>query len=96
MPFGTQRLIFGGNGGKEIVFLTPSTFALVKCKNLTKLIREATGKCPDLDTLKITDDVHEALRHELALQHQSRVDKVYALHGLWVEILDGERMLRIE
>ena len=60
------------------------------------MIQKATNSCRNVHTLKVSKDVHEILRRELERKNGTRVEKVHTVHDLWVDVVEGVKMLRIE
>lgn len=96
MAIGSQRFLISSGGGEEIVFITPRSIYIITTNNLLKMIQKATNSCRNVATLKVSKDVHEILRRELKRKHGTRVEKVHTVHDLWVELVEGVKMLRIE
>lgn len=96
MAIGSQRFLISSGGGEEIVFITPRSIYVITTNNLLEMIQKATDSGQNVHTLKVSNDVHEILRRELERKNGARVDKVHTLHDLWVELVEGVKMLRIE
>ena len=95
MAVGTQRFFLGGGRGQAFVFITPDGFFLVFSEGLFNTIEKISEAYPDATTLQISKDVHEVLRQQLHKRQGTLVHFVHRIHDLWIEVVDGERTIRI-
>jgi hypothetical protein len=95
MRVGTERFFLGGGRGREYVLVTPDNFYLVRAQDLLDSINQASGLQGDFSTLKVTRDAHKELCEQLASKNSSKADAIHAISELWIELIDGERILII-
>jgi hypothetical protein len=96
MAVGTQRFFLGQGGGEEFVLITPSDFYIVSRNNLLSMIAKVKASHTETKTIKLSNDVLEIVRQELEKKKGTTVHKVHSIHGLWIELVEGVKMLRIE
>jgi hypothetical protein len=89
------RFWIGDPHKNDIVLITPLGTFFVSCTSLLRILTRVQAKCQNQDTLKISSDLYEKLRIEFQQHIGRRADELLQISGMWVEVVDGQRLLTI-